>query len=131
VSLPRPALAVGFVAAVAGLAAVLEPNAYPMYDYAFVLASAQDVLAGRATGYEAWVFSPVPHPLTLLAALAAIPFGDGAFAILTALGLGALGLLLVAGADGCPARLVAGGAARRSPRLHEPADLRGGRAQPR
>ena len=92
-SLPRPALAVGFVAAVAGLAAVLEPNAYPMYDYAFVLASAQDVLAGRATGYEAWVFSPVPHPLMLLAALAAIPFGDGAFAILTALGLGALGLL--------------------------------------
>lgn len=82
-----------FVVAVAGLAAVLEPNAYPSYDYAFVLASAQDVLEGRATGYEVPVYSPVPHPLTLLAALAAVPFGDGAFAIFTVLGLAALGLL--------------------------------------
>ncbi|HWC25179.1 MAG TPA: hypothetical protein VG474_01225, partial [Solirubrobacteraceae bacterium] len=93
VSLPRPALAVVFVAAVAGLAAVLEPNAYPSYDYAFVLASAQDVLEGRATGYEVPVYSPVPHPLTLLAALAAVPFGEAAFAIVAALGLAALGLL--------------------------------------
>ncbi|MCA1680362.1 MAG: hypothetical protein LC777_16115, partial [Actinobacteria bacterium] len=92
-SLSRPALAVGFVAAVAGLAAVLEPNAYPEHDYAFALTSAQDVLAARATGYDAWIHSPVPHPLTLLAALAAAPFGNGAFAILTALGLAALGLL--------------------------------------
>ncbi|HWC25180.1 MAG TPA: hypothetical protein VG474_01230, partial [Solirubrobacteraceae bacterium] len=92
-SLPRPALAVVFVAAVAGLAAVLEPNAYPSYDYAFVLASAQDVLEGRASGYEALAYSPVPHPLTLLAALAAVPFGEAAFAIVAALGLAALGLL--------------------------------------
>ena len=92
-SLPRPVLAVAFVAAVAGLAAVLEPNAYPSYDYAFVLASAQDVLEGRATGYEVPVYSPVPHPLTLLTGLAAVPFGEGAFAIFTVLGLAALGLL--------------------------------------
>ena len=92
-SLARPALAVGFVAAVAGLAAVLEPNAYPSYDYAFVLASAQDVLEGRPTGYDVPVYSPVPHPLTLLAALAAVPFGDGALVIFIALGLAALGLL--------------------------------------
>lgn len=92
-SLARPALAVIFVAAVAGLAAVLEPNAYPSYDYAFVLASAQDVLEGRATGYEVPVYSPVSHPLTLVCALAAVPFGDGAFAIFTVLGLGSLGLL--------------------------------------
>ncbi|HEV2059701.1 MAG TPA: hypothetical protein VGR11_10105, partial [Solirubrobacteraceae bacterium] len=92
-SLARPALAVVFVAAVAGLAAVLEPNAYPGYDYAFVLASAQDVLEGRATGYDVLVFSPVPHPLTLLVALAIVPLGDGAFAVFTALGLAALGLL--------------------------------------
>ncbi len=92
-SLARPALAVVFVAAVAGLAAVLEPNAYPSYDYAFVLASAQDVLEGRATGYEVPVYSPVPHPLTLVGALAAVPFGDGAFAIFVVLGLAALGLL--------------------------------------
>ena len=91
--LARPALAVVFVAAVAGLAAVLEPNAYPSYDYAFVLASAQDVLEGRATGYEVPVYSPVPHPLTLVCALAAVPFGDGAFAIFTVLGLASLGLL--------------------------------------
>jgi hypothetical protein len=89
----RPALAVVFVAAVAGLAAVLEPNAYPSYDYAFVLASAQDVLEGRPTGYEVPVYSPVPHPLTLVCALAAVPFGDGAFAIFTVLGLASLGLL--------------------------------------
>ena len=82
-----------FAAAVAGLAAVLEPNAYPSYDYAFVLASAQDVLEGRATGYEVPVYSPVPHPLSLLSALIAVPFGDGAFAIFTVLGLAALGLL--------------------------------------
>jgi len=93
VSLARPTLAVVFVAAVAGLAAVLEPNAYPSYDYAFVLASAQDVLEGRATGYEVPVYSPVPHPLTLICALAAVPFGDGAFAVFTALGLASLGLL--------------------------------------
>ncbi|MDX6677655.1 MAG: hypothetical protein QOE31_1707 [Solirubrobacteraceae bacterium] len=92
-SLARPALAVVFVAAVAGLAAVLEPNAYPSYDYAFVLSSAQDLLAGRATGYEVLLYSPVPHPLTLVCALAAVPFGNGAFAIFTVLGLAALGLL--------------------------------------
>jgi hypothetical protein len=93
VSLPRPALAVVFIAAVAGLAAVLEPNAYPSYDYAFVLASAQDVLDGRVSGYEVLVNSPVPHPLTLLGGLAAVPFGEAAFAIITAQGLAALGLL--------------------------------------
>ena len=92
-SLARPSLAVVFVAAVAGLAAVLEPNAYPSYDYAFVLASAQDVLEGRATGYEVAVYSPVPHPLTLVSALAAVPFGNGAFTIFTVLGLASLGLL--------------------------------------
>ena len=92
-SLARPTLAVVFIAAVAGLAAVLEPNAYPSYDYAFVLASAQDVLEGRATGYEVPVYSPVPHPLTLAGALGAVPFGDGAFAIFTVLGLASLGLL--------------------------------------
>jgi hypothetical protein len=52
VSLARSSLAVVFVAAVAGFAAVLEPNAYPSYDYAFVLASAQDVLEGRPTGRQ-------------------------------------------------------------------------------
>ena len=92
-SLPRPALAVIFVCAVAALAAVLEPNAYPSYDYAFVLASAQDVLEGRATGYQVPVYSPVPHPLTLAAAIAAMPFGEGSFAIFTVLGLLALGWL--------------------------------------
>jgi hypothetical protein len=92
-SLARAALAAVFVAAVAGLAAVLEPNAYPSYDYAFVLASAQDVLEGRSTGYGVAVFSPVPHPLSLLLALVAVPFGDGAFAIFAVLGLAALGLL--------------------------------------
>ncbi|MDQ3630864.1 MAG: hypothetical protein M3417_06255, partial [Actinomycetota bacterium] len=92
-SLARAALAVLFVAAVAGLAALLEPNAYPSYDYAFVLASAQDVLEGRATGYTVPLYSPVPHPLTLVLSLAAVPFGDGAFAIFTVLGLAALGLL--------------------------------------
>ena len=93
VSFARPALAVVFVAAVAGLAALLEPNAHPSYDYAFVLASAQDVLEGRANGYEVPLYSPVPHPLTLLLALAAVPFGDGAFAIFSVLGHLALGLL--------------------------------------
>ncbi|MDP8967887.1 MAG: hypothetical protein M3N04_04735, partial [Actinomycetota bacterium] len=92
-SLPHPAVAVVVVAAVAGLAAVLEPNTYPAYDYAFVLASAQDVLEGRATGYEVLAYTPVPHPLTLLAALAAVPFGEGALTIFTGLGLAALGLL--------------------------------------
>ena len=92
-SLPRPALAAVFVAAVAGLAALLEPNAFPSYDYAFVLASAQDILEGRATGYQVPVYSPVPHPLTLGAALAAVPFGEAAWAIFTVLGLAALGLL--------------------------------------
>jgi hypothetical protein len=92
-SLARPALAAAFVAAIAGLAALLEPNAYPSYDYAFVLASAQDVLEGRATGYEVPVYSPVPHPLTLAAALVAVAFGDAAFAIFTVLGLASLGLL--------------------------------------
>ncbi|HEV2777427.1 MAG TPA: hypothetical protein VGV90_17690, partial [Solirubrobacteraceae bacterium] len=66
---------------------------YPSYDYAFVLASAQDILEGRATGYEVPLYSPVPHPLTLVAALAAVPFGDGAFTIFVVLGLAALGLL--------------------------------------
>ena len=92
-SLARLALAVVFVSAIAGLAAILEPNAYPSYDYAFVLASAQDVLEGRATGYQVPVYSPVPHPLTLVSALAAVPFGDGAFAIFTVLGLLSIGLL--------------------------------------
>lgn len=92
-SLPHAAVAVVFVAAVAGLAAVLEPNAYPSYDYAFVLASAQDVLEGRANGYEVLRYSPVPHPLTLLVALAIVPLGDGALTVFTALGLAALGLL--------------------------------------
>lgn len=93
VPLARLTLAVVFVAAVAGVAEVLESNAYPSYDYAFVLASAQDVLEGRATGYEVPVYSPVPHPLTLVFALAAAPFGDGAFAIFTVLGFASLGLL--------------------------------------
>ncbi|MEA2191728.1 MAG: hypothetical protein QOI73_1849 [Solirubrobacteraceae bacterium] len=92
-SLARLALGVVFVAAVAGLAGVLEPNAYPSYDYAFVLDAAQDVLAGRATGYTVPLYSPVPHPLTLVFALVAVPFGDGAFAIFTVLGLASLGLL--------------------------------------
>lgn len=80
-------------AAVAGLAAILEPNAYPSYDYAFALASAQDVLAGRGSGYEVDVFSPVPHPLTLIEALAVVPLGDLAFPVLTAVALMAFGLL--------------------------------------
>jgi hypothetical protein len=91
--LTRPAVAVVVVAAVAGLAAVIEPNAYPSYDYAFVLASAHDVLEGRENGYEVLRLSPVPHPLTLVVALAIVPFGNGAFAIFTVVGLAALGLL--------------------------------------
>ncbi len=89
----RPLVAVVFVAAVAGLAAVLEPNAYPSYDYAFVLASAQDVLEGRANGYDVLRYSPVPNPLTLLVALAIVPLGEAAFAVFAVLGLAALGLL--------------------------------------
>ena len=89
----RLALAVAFIAAVAGLAALLEPNAFPSYDYAFVLASAQDVLHGRPTGYQVPVYSPVPHPLSLVLALGAVPFGEAAFAIFTFMGLAALGLL--------------------------------------
>jgi hypothetical protein len=81
------------VTGVAGLAAILEPNAYPSYDYAFALASAQDVLAGRGTGYEVPVYSPVSHPLTLLEALAVVPLGDLAFPVFTAVALLALGLL--------------------------------------
>ncbi len=81
------------VAAVAVIAAVLEPNAYPSYDYAFAMASAQDVLAGRGTGYEVPVFSPVPHPLTLVEALAVVPLGDLAFPFFTAVTLLAFGLL--------------------------------------
>jgi hypothetical protein len=92
-SLARAAPAAVFIAAVAALAALLEPNAFPSYDYAFVLASAQDVLEGRATGYGVPVYSPVPHPLTLVLAIGAAPFGDAAFAIFTVLGLAALGLL--------------------------------------
>jgi hypothetical protein len=89
----RAAPAVISVAAVAGLAALLEPNAYPSYDYAFSIASAQDVLAGRGTGYQVPVFSPVPHPLTLLEALAVVPLGEPAFGVFTALALLAFGLL--------------------------------------
>lgn len=92
-ALLRAALAVVFVIAVAGLVAVLEPNAYPSYDSAFVLASAQDILEGRANGYDVLGYTPVPHPLTLLVALAVVPLGDGAFAVFTALGFAALGLL--------------------------------------
>lgn len=83
------------VTGVAGLAAILEPNAYPSYDYAFAMASAQDVLAGRGTGYEVPVYSPVPHPFTLVEALAVVPLGDLAFPVFTAMALLALGLLCV------------------------------------
>ncbi len=124
-SLPHPAVAVVVVAAVAGLAAVLEPNTYPAYDYAFVLASAQDVLEGRATGYGVLAYTPVPHPLTLLAALAAVPFGEGALTIFTGLGLAALGLLCWAllriGAllGSWPAGLLAGALVFTSPPIFE------------
>jgi hypothetical protein len=89
----RAAPAAIAVASVAGLAALLEPEAYPSYDYAFAMASAQDVLAGRGTGYEVAVYSPVPHPLTLLEALAVVPLGDFAFPAFTVLALLAFGLL--------------------------------------
>jgi len=89
----RAGTAVIGVATVAGLAAILEPNAYPSYDYAFAMASAQDVLAGRGTGYEVPVYSPVPHPLTLLEAFAVVPLGDLAFPVFAVLALLALGLL--------------------------------------
>jgi hypothetical protein len=86
------AAATGVVALVAALASRLEPNAYPSYDYAFAMASAQDLLAGRTTGYAS-LYGPVPHPLTLLESLAVVPLGDLAFPVFTAvalLGLGAL-----------------------------------------
>lgn len=79
--------------AVGLLAWRLEPHAYPSYDYAFAMSAAQDLLHGRATGYEVPVFSPVPHPLTLLVSLAVVPLGELAFPLFTALVLLAFGLL--------------------------------------
>jgi hypothetical protein len=89
----RPPGAVIGVAAVAGIAWLLERNAYPSYDYAFALASAQDILAGRGTGYQVPVFSPVPHPLTLAEAIAVAPLGEAGFAVFTVFALLAFGLL--------------------------------------
>jgi hypothetical protein len=87
--------AVAGVVAVAGLAALIEPDAYPSYDYAFAMASAQDVLAGRGTGYQVTLYSPVPHPLTLLESIAVVPLGDVALAVFGLLALLGLGLLCV------------------------------------
>jgi hypothetical protein len=88
----RAAPAIAAVALVAGLASIVEPDAYPSYDYVFAMASAQDLLAGRTSGYDV-LYSPVPHPLTLLEALAVVPLGELAFPIFTAVALLALGLL--------------------------------------
>lgn len=88
----RAGRAIAAIAAVAAGAAIVEPDAYPSYDYVFAMASAQDLLAGRSSGYDV-LYSPVPHPLTLLEALAVVPLGNLAFPVFTALALLALGVL--------------------------------------
>jgi hypothetical protein len=84
------------IAAVAGLAFLLERNAYPSYDYAFALSAAQDVLHGRTTGYDVALYSPVPHPLTLALSLATVPLSGVTIGVFTAVALLAFGLLCVA-----------------------------------
>ena len=90
-----PLFVLAAVVAVAALAFALEPHAYPSYDYAFALSSAQDVLRGRTTGYDVALYSPVPHPLTLFVALATVPLPH-TMALFTAFALLAFALLCVA-----------------------------------
>jgi hypothetical protein len=80
---------------VAGLAYLLEPNAYPSYDYAFALSSAQDILHGRTTGYDVAFYSPVPHALTMGISLATVPLGGATFPVFVIFALLMLGLLVL------------------------------------
>jgi hypothetical protein len=79
---------------VAGLAYLLEGNAYPSYDYAFALSSAQDILHGRTTGYDVAIYSPVPHALTMGISLLTVPLGGATLPVFVIVALLALGLLV-------------------------------------
>jgi hypothetical protein len=118
----------GAVASIAGLtllAWALERHAYPSYDYAFAFSAAQDIVHGRETGYVVPVYSPVPHPLNLLAAMFALPLGSLDFPFYTTLTLVALAVLtwaayrLAARLGGWPAGLLAGAAVYLSPAIFE------------
>lgn len=78
----------------AGLAYLLEGHAYPSYDYAFALSSAQDILHGRTTGYDVAIYSPVPHALTMGISLLTVPLGSATLPVFVIVALLALGLLV-------------------------------------
>jgi hypothetical protein len=83
-----------WIVLIALVAWLLEPNAYPSYDYAFSMSAAQDILSGRDTGYTVPIYSPVAHPLTILVAIVTYPLGAAQFPVFTAIVLLAFGLLV-------------------------------------
>lgn len=89
--------AVAWIAAIGGLAWLVSPNAIPSYDYAFVLAAAQDIWEGATPQYAIGTVdqvTPLPHPLTVGLALLAVKLGGHTFLLWDVLSLLAFGLLI-------------------------------------
>ena len=83
------------VATVVGVAVVLRLvyDNYLNYDARYALVWARDLVRGLEPDYTA-DFAPTPHPLETVLSIAAVPFGDGADALLTWAILLCFGLLV-------------------------------------
>ena len=82
-----------WVVAIALATWLIQPAAFPSYDYAFALSAGQDLLAGRETGYAVPIYSPVAHPLTIVVATLGVLTG-APLAAYTAWSLLGFGLLV-------------------------------------